>query len=255
MHFSAHSSSRTPSARDPRASRASRDPRASRARRMLRRGAPAGAVAAAAALALTACGSGSGSSAGQDSAAQVTHVQDNGPYQGHYLSRSFAMPDVTLTDTAGRPFDLRQQTRGRSVLLYFGYTKCPDVCPTTMGDIAVGMQKLPESVRQKTDVVFVSTDPKDDTPKALRSWLDSFDKSFIGLTGDFGTIQKAARSVGVDVEPPVKNSDGTVTSTHGAEVLGYFAGDQQAHVLYTSGTTSKVFAHDIPLIAKGEKAS
>jgi protein SCO1/2 len=224
-------------------------------RRALRRGAPLAALAAAAALALTACGSGSGSSDGPTSAAQVSHVDQSGPYRGHYLSASFGMPDVTLTDSDGKAYHLKQRTKGRSVLLYFGYTKCPDVCPTTMGDIAVAMQKLPEPVRKKTDVVFVSTDPQQDTPKVLRSWLDSFDKSFIGLTGNFKTIQQAARSVGVDVEPPVKNSDGTVTSTHGAEVLGYFATDQRAHVLYTSGTSSAVYAHDIPLIAKSEKAS
>jgi len=211
----------------------------------------AAALAAAASLLLSACGSSSGGSTGSavgDGSAQVSQSH-SGPYQANYLSGSFAMPDVTLTDTSGKPYNLAERTRGKAVLLYFGYTRCPDICPTTMGDIAVALQKLPASVRAETDVVFVSTDPKDDTPAALRSWLNSFNSSFIGLTGDFTTIQKAARSVGISVDPPVKNADGSVTSTHGAEVLGYFPTDHRAHVLFTSDAGSSEYAHDIPLIA------
>lgn len=170
------------------------------------------------------------------------------------LGKNFEKPDLQLTDTAGRPYDLRQQTSGRSTLLFFGYTSCPDVCPTTMGDIGVAMKKLSAEERQKVNVVFVSTDPQRDTPQVLRSWLDSMGTDFIGLTGDLAKVKTAAKSLGILIEDPVVNSDGTVTSTHGAQVLAFLPSDDKAHVLYLSGTEEKTYEHDLPLLAKGVPA-
>ena len=68
-------------------------------------------------------------------------------------------PDFTLTDTAGRPYNLAAQTAGDVTLLYFGYTHCPDVCPTTMADLALGLNKVSAAVRSHVKVVFVTTDP------------------------------------------------------------------------------------------------
>lgn len=170
------------------------------------------------------------------------------------LAKHFDMPDLVLPDTSGQPFDLRQRTAGKTTLLFFGYTSCPDVCPTTMGDIAVAMQKLPADEQAKINVVFVSTDPQVDTPKVLRTWLDSFDKNFIGLTGDLQKVKAAALSLGILVEDPVVNKDGTVTSSHGAQVLAFQPSDNKAHLVYLSNTSQDVFAHDLPLLAKGVAA-
>ncbi|MFE9428777.1 SCO family protein [Kitasatospora sp. NPDC006697] len=217
-----------------------------------RRLAAAAALALTAALSLTACGSGTPSNSG--AAAVVSKEASNSPYQGTVLGKHFDKPDLTLSDTSGQPFDLRQRTAGRTTLLFFGYTSCPDVCPTTMGDIGVAMQKLTAEERAKIDVVFVSTDPQRDTTKVLRTWLDSFDKDFIGMTGDLDKVKAAAKSLGVLVEDPVVNKDGTVTSSHGAQVLAFFPSDDKAHVLYLSNTSQDVFAHDLPLLAKGVPA-
>jgi protein SCO1/2 len=94
------------------------------------------------------------------------------------------MPDVVLTDTQGRQFDLRRATQGKVTLLYFGFTRCPDQCPTTMADVALGVRRLPAALRHDVRVVFVTTDPTRDTPTQLGRWLERFDPSFIGLTGD-----------------------------------------------------------------------
>ncbi|MEV0534356.1 SCO family protein [Kitasatospora sp. NPDC050463] len=209
----------------------------------------AAAVALAAALTLTACGSDGGTGP-----AKVTRQQADSPYQGTVLSKHFDKPDLQLTDTAGQPYDLRQKTGGRSTLLFFGYTSCPDVCPTTMGDIGVAMTKLSPEERQKVDVVFVSTDPQRDTPQVLRSWLDSMGKDFIGLTGDLAKVKAAAKSLGILIEDPVVNADGTVTSTHGAQVLAFLPSDDKAHLLYLSGTEEKTYEHDLPLLAQGVAA-
>ncbi|WP_055590989.1 SCO family protein [Peterkaempfera griseoplana] len=214
-----------------------------------RRIAAATALALAAALALGACGSSSPGPAGQQAA--VVRTSGDSPYQGTTLTQPFRKPDLVLTDTAGKRFSLREQTAGKPVLLYFGYTSCPDVCPTTMGDIAVAMQKLPAAERDKVQVVFVSTDPRRDTPQRLRSWLASFDSRFIGLTGDLEQVKKAAKPLGILVEDPVVNKDGSVTSTHGAQVLAFLPSDDRAHILYLSQSSVQVFTHDLPLLAKG----
>ncbi|MFJ9693722.1 SCO family protein [Kitasatospora sp. NPDC101183] len=221
-------------------------PRTSRTTRL----AGAAALALAAALTLSACGS----NGGGDTAAKVVQQKDNTPYQGTKLAKNFEKPDLQLTDTSGQPFDLRRQTNGHTTLLFFGYTSCPDVCPTTMGDIGVAMKSLPEEDRKKVDVVFVSTDPQRDTPKVLRTWLDSMGKDFIGLTGDLAKVKTAAKSLGIMIEDPVVNADGTVTSTHGAQVLAFLPSDDKAHVLYMSGTDVATYTHDLPLLAKGVAA-
>jgi protein SCO1/2 len=211
-----------------------------------------GSLGGAAALLLAACGSsGSGSAAGADGSQITPSAQgQQGPYQGSSLGRTFDKPAVTLTDTDGKPFDLVAGTRGKAMLLYFGYTHCPDVCPTTMGDIAVAVSKLPKDQQAKIDVVFVTTDPDRDTPAEIRTWLQAFNPAFIGLTGDIKTIIAAAKSVGVYVAAPVKGQE----PVHGAQTLAFLPTDDKAHVLYTSGTTTAVFQHDLPLLIKGVPA-
>ncbi|WP_042415657.1 SCO family protein [Streptacidiphilus anmyonensis] len=219
--------------------------------RPTRRSVLLGSLGGAAALLLTACGGSSSSGASSTDGGQaVTSAQQQGPYQGDPLGRTFDKPAVTLTDTSGKPFDLVAGTRGKAMLLYFGYTHCPDVCPTTMGDIAVAVSKLPKDQQSKIDVVFVTTDPDRDTPAEIRTWLAAFNPTFIGLTGDIKTIIAAAKSVGVYVAAPVKGQE----PVHGAQTLAFSPADDKAHVLYTSGTTTAVFEHDLPLLIKGVAA-
>jgi protein SCO1/2 len=206
------------------------------------------AVTAVAALTLAGCGPSSGSGGGASNAAVSV---SSTPKAATVLDTPFDKPDMILTDSHGTKYDLVKETAGKPLLLYFGYTHCPDVCPTTMSDIAIAKSKLPEAERDKLVVIMVTTDPARDTPARLASWLGSMDKSFIGLTGDFTTIQTGARSVGVDVEKPVKEKDGSVNSTHGAQVLAYSPKDDKAHALYMSGTTADQFAADLPEIIQG----
>jgi protein SCO1/2 len=210
----------------------------------------AAALAASAALLLTACGSSSGT--GSHAVAEVSADASQGP--GVTLDTPFAKPAMVMTDNHGKPFDLVKQTAGHPVLLYFGYTHCPDVCPTTMSDIALAKSKLPKAEQAELRVVFVTTDPDRDTPARLNTWLGAIDKSFIGLTGKFTTVEAAARSVGVGVSPPVKEKDGSITVTHGAEVLAFWPKDDKAHVLYMAGTTADQYAHALPKIIRSENA-
>jgi protein SCO1 len=213
-----------------------------------------GAAALAAVCAFALAGCGSSGSAGKDGNGAVADVSAEARQQGAgtVLDTPFAKPHLVLTDSHGKPYDLVKQTAGHPVLLYFGYTHCPDVCPTTMSDIALAKSKLPPADRAALRVVFVTTDPARDTPARLNVWLNAIDKSFIGLTGDFTAIQSAARSVGVAVAPAQKEKDGSVTVTHGAEVLAFWPKDNRAHVLYMSGTTAAQYQHDLPKIIRSE---
>ncbi|MET7639176.1 SCO family protein [Streptomyces sp. NPDC005438] len=208
-------------------------------------------LGALAALLLTGCGGSDGDSDQHDhDAAKVEG--GSSPKKGSVLDRPFEKPDLTLTDTTGEEYDLIEATKGRPTLLYFGYTHCPDVCPLTMGNIAVAKSKLPKAQQKRLRVVFVTSDPKRDTPRELGKWLRSQDPSFVGLTGDFDTIQAGARSVGISIEPSYKKKNGDVVSTHGAQVLAFSPKDDRAHVLYGENVPESTYTKDLPRLVKGE---
>lgn len=123
-----------------------------------------------------------------------------------------------LTQVDGSRWTFSSPTPGRLTLLYFGYTSCPDVCPTTMADLASALTRLPTAVRDKVWVQFVSTDPHRDTPRQIGAWLDGFDPTFHGARGPIATVIRAARVYGVGIEAPkVTRHDYQVT--HGAQLF------------------------------------
>ena len=130
-----------------------------------------------------------------------------------------------LTDTSGSPFDFASKTQGYTTLLFFGYTHCPDMCPLQMSVIAQAFKKIPAAAAEQFKVVFVTTDPERDTPQVLRSWLDHFDKRFIGLTGSHAAIESA--QIAANLFPAKKSAvraDGNYEVGHAAFVLAYTRG-------------------------------
>lgn len=91
-------------------------------------------------------------------------------------------PDFHLVDQNGKDFVLSSQ-RGRAVVLFFGYTHCPDICPTTLATIAAAMRRLGPKAAEKIQVAFVTDDPERDTPQTLGKFTSLFDSSFLGLSG------------------------------------------------------------------------
>ncbi|MEU9865775.1 SCO family protein [Streptomyces sp. NPDC047971] len=217
----------------------------------------AAAVAIVAALAVTAVvglGGGDDKATGSGNGA-VAEVSSDGSSTkaATVLDRPFTKPDLVLTDTKGQKFDLRERTKGKPTLIYFGYTHCPDVCPLTMSNIAIAKKQLPKADQDKLQVVFVTTDPERDTSAELAKWLPAAgDPSFTGLTGDFSTIQAGARQIGIGIDPPKKGKDGSVVSMHGAQVIAFSPTTDQGYVLYGEDTTVEDYAKDLPKIIKGE---
>ncbi|MFJ4434683.1 SCO family protein [Streptomyces sp. NPDC088923] len=206
----------------------------------------------AAALTLGACG-GSDDGDKKDNAVVDVSAAPGSQKAATVLDQPFTKPDLVLTDTAGKKFDLRERTAGKPTLVYFGYTNCPDVCPLTMSNIAIAAKKLPAAERAKLQVVFVTTDPKRDTPKALGSWLKGQDPDFIGLTGDFDSIQAGARQLGISVEPAHKDKNGKTVSTHGTQVVAFSPKTDKGYVLYGEQATADDYTKDLPKLVEGRK--
>lgn len=165
-------------------------------------------------------------------------------FTGVVLHEPYHVPATGLTDTSGRPFSLAGSTDRRLTLVYFGYTHCPDECPTTMATLASAMLRLDPADRDAVQVVFVTTDPARDTGPVLRRWLDRFDPSFVGLTGRLPRIKKVADRVGLPIAQGRRLPGGGYDVTHGTQVLAV-DGRNVVPVVWTLGTTAPEFAHDI----------
>jgi protein SCO1/2 len=181
----------------------------------------------------------------------VTVVDDTGrtrKLHGAAPGRALAKPALHLVDTAGRPFDLRQRTSGKVTFVYFGYTNCPDVCPTTMSDLAAALREVDASVRSDVAVVFVTVDPDRDTPAVLARWLGQFDPTFVGVTGPLDRIRAEADAFGVEIADPAPLYEGVYNVTHGAQVT-VFTKDGRDRVAYPAGTLVEDYLHDLPILA------
>jgi protein SCO1 len=98
-------------------------------------------------------------------------------YAEHYSPA----PEISLVDANGAEINLKD-VRGKVVLLFFGYTYCPDICPTTLAQLKLAMQDLGKKSEQ-VQVIFISVDPKRDTSESMQSYVERFDPAFIGLGG------------------------------------------------------------------------
>src|SRR3984885_5123909 len=124
-------------------------------------------------------------------------VQEN--FYGQALVPAKQAFDFHLVDQDGKSFQLSQM-RGKTVLFSFGFTHCPNVCPTTLSDLAKVYQALPAEDREKVQVLFVSVDPQRDKPETMKSYVPYFNDSFIGLTGTEAELAEAAKAYGAYYE-------------------------------------------------------
>jgi protein SCO1 len=170
-------------------------------------------------------------------------------YKGDIITPE-AKPVGTLTDEAGKPFNIRTMTKSTVTLLFFGYTHCPDECPLTMANTAAALRMLPAAEQAKIKVLFVSVDPGRDTLARLRSWLGNFYPAFIGLRAPLSAVEALERQVGLPIGPTFKDAAGQYQVDHATEMFAYST-DNLAYESFFPSTPPASMAHDLALLVTG----
>ncbi len=139
--------------------------------------------------------------------------------QGTLLPDSRALPDFALLDQHGAAFG-REQLRGRWTLVFFGFTHCPDVCPSTLAALAAVRRQLADlPMDDLPAVVMFSVDPARDTPEKLAPYLGHFDPAFTGATGPGESMSALTQALGIAVHAAAPDIDGNYSVDHTAAVL------------------------------------
>ncbi|MDH3319514.1 MAG: SCO family protein [Betaproteobacteria bacterium] len=122
---------------------------------------------------------------------------------------------LELTDQHGKLRRL-EDFRGKAVVLFFGFTHCPDVCPTALADMAQAMRQLGVDA-ERVQVLFVTVDPERDTEEALAKYVPAFDPRFLGLRGDLEATRRAAQEFKVYFEKRPGKTPGEYSIDHSAQ--------------------------------------
>jgi protein SCO1 len=155
-----------------------------------------------------------------------------------------AEPAAPLVFTAfdGTRFDLAAE-KGKIVLVYFGYTHCPDVCPTTMSDWVRAKRALGDKAEQ-VRWVFVSMDPDRDTPELALSYARQFDPAFLGVTGTTEELEALKRAWGIAAYPEGDTRENDYTVAHPAHTFVVDV-DGRLRYLYEPGVSGEDLAKDL----------
>jgi protein SCO1/2 len=150
--------------------------------------------------------------------------------------------DFQLVDHNGKPRTLADY-RGKVVVMFFGYTQCPDVCPTTLSELAEAMKRLGADA-DRVQVLFVTVDPERDTQELLSKYVPAFDPRFVGLYGDADATARTAKEFKILYQKQPGQTPGTYTVDHSAGTFIFDpSGKLRVYVGYGQGP--EVFAHDI----------
>jgi protein SCO1/2 len=162
---------------------------------------------------------------------------------GTHLPAGRTLADFSLVDQDGAPVTLAE-LRGRPSLLFFGFTQCPDVCPTTLALLSSAQQR---ATAPDLRIVLVSVDPERDTPQRLGAYVRAFDASFTGLTGSLEEIEKFARQLGV-AAVRVPRPGGDYTIDHSAALL-WLDRDARLTTIFTPPFVVDALARDFTTLA------
>lgn len=163
-------------------------------------------------------------------------------YQGSLIDPPAPAPDFELIDQHGQPYRLSDQ-KGKVVLIFFGYTHCPDVCPVTLTDFK---QIKAQLGNQSKDVafLFVTADPERDTTEQLKKYLENFDSDFIGLTQERSLLEPVWKDYGVFQAKVESDDPDNYLVDHSART---YTIDKNGNLrlTYLFGTSSEVIAEDV----------
>jgi protein SCO1 len=157
-------------------------------------------------------------------------------FHGSVIQDTYQAPDFSLPDGRGTEFHLAEQ-RGKVVLIFFGFTNCPDICPTTLADFKQVYQRLGKDA-DKVDFVYITVDPDRDTPQEIADYAARFEPSFYGLSGTEQQLKPVWKSYGVyrklDKQSPTDTSYEVEHST-------------QVYAIDPSGNLRLTFAYGTPV--------
>jgi protein SCO1 len=170
-----------------------------------------------------------------------------------FRGTTFAEPypvasEIDLTRSDGSRFRL-SELRGEIVLVFFGYTSCPDVCPTTMAELRQALSELNARDAEQVKVVFVTVDPDRDSPERVQEYVDQFNPAFIGLSGSKTDLEKVWAEYGVYREIANEQSAAGYIVNHTARVSLI---DQQGNlrISFSFDTPVEDIVHDLKLMLK-----
>jgi len=201
-------------------------------------------VAGVAVLALASCG-------GPAADVRPVSTASTSGYGGVELTQPYTMPDATLSDADGDEFNLRTGTDKPVVVVFFGYTSCPDICKTTLSDLASALNRVSPEARGKIQVLLVTVDPKRDSSAVLKKYLARFDPTFIGLTAPLEEVKKVAAAMGVVIEGTTATPDGGYEVSHSTQVIGFDA-NRNGRLVWTQGTAIGSYKDDLEKFAASQ---
>lgn len=167
------------------------------------------------------------------------------PFHGVDITGSDLGPDFRLTDHNGKERSLAD-FRGKVVAMFFGYMHCPDVCPTTLSEMAGAVKALgPDGPR--VQVLFVTVDPKRDSPELLRNFVPAFNPTFLGLYGDAVATEKVKNDFKIYSAERAGKTPESYTVDHSAQTL-VFDTKGRLRLMLPYGTAGDKVASDLKIL-------
>lgn len=162
-------------------------------------------------------------------------------FKGSDITGTHLGKELALTGTDGKPYTL-ETLKGKVSIVLFGFTQCPDVCPTSLAELTQVMKLLGNEAK-RVQVVLITVDPERDTPEVLRAYVSGFDPQFLGLTGTLEQTKKTAASFKV-YYAKAAGANGNYSMDHSAS---FYLMDAQgeSRVLLNNSIGAAAITHDI----------
>jgi protein SCO1/2 len=167
------------------------------------------------------------------------------PFQGIDVTGGEMGGELRLTGHDGKPRSLAD-FRGKVVVVSFGFTHCPDVCPTTLADLASAMKRLGDDAR-RVQVLFVTVDPKRDTAELLRQYVPAFSPDFLGLYGDAAATEKVTKDFRVYAHERAGKDAADYSVDHSAQIY-VIDREGKLRLLISPGATPEAIASDVKVL-------
>ena len=171
-------------------------------------------------------------------------------WRGTDISDAMPALDFELIDENGQPVD-EGDYAGKTTLVYFGFTHCPDVCPTALARLSAAIRELDEPTRDAVRVLFVSVDPERDSPEVLDAYTEAFGPRFIGLTGDKAALDAVTNRYRVSYRLGEPEADGSYDVDHSSAIFAFDSGGDARLLMRDTDPVDSIAADIRRLVEKG----